>query len=106
MNPDVKGKGNVEHPLELVRDNERLKKYTLVLIGDLKEKDTIEVSKKCWELDIPVIFITAIGFYCYTRLQNRMHIVESQKVASRKYYMRLDDPFPELYQHCYKTNIK
>jgi hypothetical protein len=64
-----------------------------------------EVSRVCFSLNIPVVFITVVGFYVYVRNQQRLHFVESENTTSKKYYMRLNDPFPALKSYSSQWNI-
>jgi molybdopterin/thiamine biosynthesis adenylyltransferase len=78
MNPnDVVGKAFAQSPLDLVKDHERLKDYSLLICGDLRESVNKEISRVCFEFNIPVVFITVAGFYVYVRSQQRLHFVES-----------------------------
>lgn len=52
-----------------------------------------------------MVFITVVGFYIYIRNQQKLHIVESENTTSKKYYMRLQDPFPALKEHSNQWNI-
>jgi ERCC4-related helicase len=45
---------------------------------------------------VPVIFITSVGFYFHVRSQKQVHVVESENIAGKKYYLRLHEPFEEL----------
>lgn len=63
------------------------------------------LSKICWQMRIPVIFITCVGFLFYIRIQKEDHIVESQNIAGRKYYLRLDDPFGGLREYVGKKGL-
>lgn len=106
MNPDdVKGKAFSCDPLQLIRDEERLREYSLLICGDLRESINREVSQVCFRLNVPVVFITIVGFYVYVRNQARLHFVESENTSSKKYYMRLHDPFPSLQQYSSQWNI-
>ena len=78
MNPDdVNGKAFAQSPLDLVRDQSKLKDYSMLICADQKESVNKEVSQVCFELNIPVVFITVAGFYVYVRNQQRLHFVES-----------------------------
>ena len=78
MNPDdVKGKAYVRSPAELLKDQQRLKEYSLLICSDLRESLNREISSLCFKLNIPVVFITVVGFYIYIRNQQKLHIVES-----------------------------
>lgn len=106
MNPDdVQGKAFVHNPIDILKDEESLKEYSLLICGDLREKENLQVSQVCYRLNVPVVFITVVGFYVYIRSQVRLHFVESEKISSKKYYMRLHDPFPALQQHASQWNI-
>ncbi len=59
----------------------------------------MRASKKLWNLKVPCIFITVVGFFFYVRLQKEIHFVEMSNTISKKYYLRISDPFPELKQH-------
>ena len=52
-----------------------------------------------------VVFITVIGFFIYVRNQRKVHVIEFERTASKKYYLRLDHPFPALREHSKKWNI-
>lgn len=45
------------------------------------------------------------GYYFYVRLQKKTHFVESSNTSSKKYYLRISDPFPELLQHANENNV-
>jgi amyloid beta precursor protein binding protein 1 len=49
MNPDdVKGKAFVLSPLELLKDQAKLREYSLLVCGDLRESVNREVSRVCF----------------------------------------------------------
>ena len=57
------------------------------------------MSKICWELKLPAIFITSVGFFFHIRTQKELHIVESENISAKKYYLRLHDPFKGLEEY-------
>ena len=44
-------------------------------------------------MNIPVIFISSVGFLFHIRNQSQLHDVESENITFRKYYLRFDNPF-------------
>ena len=72
---------------------EVLNNYSLVIASNLTEDENKNLSKICWKANIPIIFITAIGFLFHIRIQKQTHIVESQNISAKKYYLQLDSPF-------------
>ena len=76
MNPDVKGQVFVRDPSELIQNEELLRQYQLLVVGDLALSQQKKISKVCWDLNISVVFVTVIGFYVYVRNQKRQHVIE------------------------------
>lgn len=105
MNPDVEGKFFNKSPKELLENEAKLKEYTLVICSDLSDEQTEEASKKCWKLDIPIVFINVCGFFFHIRNQRKYHFVTSENNTAKKYYLRLHDPFENLKNHSNKWDI-
>ena len=49
--------------------------------------------------------MNVVGFYFYIKLQKETHFVESSNTSSKKYYLRLNNPFPALMDYSMQTNI-
>ena len=105
MNPDVKGEAFVVKPLSLMSNKEKLRQYSLVLVGDLCLSEQSEISRTCWDADVSAIFVTVVGFFIYVRNQKKVQVIEFERTASKKYYLRLDHPFPALQAHSQKWDI-
>ena len=95
MNPDVKGDFH-KKSLDEFLEGDSASEYGLVVFSGLDEEQAKRASRKMWDLDIGCIFITVVGYFFHLRMQKNIHFVESSNTASKKYYMRLTDPFPEL----------
>ena len=76
MNPDVKGEVFVRNPIDILQNEELLRQYQLLIVGDLGLNDQKIISKVCWDLNIAVLFVTVIGFYVYVRNQKKQHVIE------------------------------
>ena len=49
--------------------------------------------------------MNVVGFYFYIKLQKETHFVESSNTSSKKYYLRLNNPFPALEKYSHTHNI-
>ena len=106
MNPDVKGTFYIKNMKQFLNDKEAIKKYNLIIFANnLLDEEIIEASKILWDLDIPGIFINIVGFFFHIRLQKQTHFVQSSNTSSKKYYLRLNNPFPELLDYSNKIDI-
>ena len=93
MNPDVEGKHYSMGFSEFI-EGSHAKNYNLVIFSGLSDEEASIASKSLWEMKIPCIFVSTVGFFFYVRLQKEIHFVESSNTNSKKYYMRITDPFP------------
>jgi NEDD8-activating enzyme E1 regulatory subunit len=105
MNPDVKGEAIVAKPCSLLQQKEKLKSYDLIIASDLLLSEQAEVSRVCWDEGVAVVFIAVVGFFLYVRNQRKVHVIEFERTAAKKYYLRLDNPFPALQKHSEQWNI-
>ena len=104
MNPDVQGSFYLSNMTQFLEEYESLN-YNLVIFAGLTDSQASIASKRLWKSETPCIFITVVGFFFHIRLQKQIHFVESSNTNSKKYYLRLADPFPELEKYAFTHNV-
>jgi hypothetical protein len=106
MNPEVSGSFFLKNISQFLEDTEAIKRYNLVIVGSwTDESEMTKVSEKLWDIGVPCIFITMVGFFFYVRSQKQLHFVESSNTKGKKYYMRVTNPFPELLEYANKQQF-
>lgn len=63
------------------------------------------LSKKLWELEVPLVLCRSYGFIGYIRLQLREHTVVEAHPDNDFHDLRLDKPFPALVTHMDSINL-
>lgn len=64
------------------------------------------MSRKLWELDIPLIVCRSIGFVGYMRVQVKEHTVVESHPDNENPDLRLDKPFKALKDHLDPMNLE
>eukprot|EP00405_Crypthecodinium_cohnii_P039630 CAMPEP_0206541038 /NCGR_PEP_ID=MMETSP0325_2-20121206/9369_1 /ASSEMBLY_ACC=CAM_ASM_000347 /TAXON_ID=2866 /ORGANISM="Crypthecodinium cohnii, Strain Seligo" /LENGTH=524 /DNA_ID=CAMNT_0054038889 /DNA_START=519 /DNA_END=2093 /DNA_ORIENTATION=- len=99
LNPDVVGAFLNKSPMVAVQEGaEFFRNFTMVVACQLPEAACSSLGDICQQLNIPVIYITSLGFVGKIRLYISEHPVCETKPDSELGDLRLTDPFPELRQ--------
>ncbi|XP_066589037.1 NEDD8-activating enzyme E1 regulatory subunit [Prorops nasuta] len=106
LNPDVRGDYIDEEPEQILYSSpDFFNSFTVVMATSLTEKSLILLSKKLWELDIPLIVCKSIGFIAYMRIQVKEHTVVETHPDNERPDLRLDKPFDSLKKHLDSMNL-
>ncbi|EGI68549.1 NEDD8-activating enzyme E1 regulatory subunit [Acromyrmex echinatior] len=94
MNPDVTGDYIDEEPEQILSNSpDFFNSFTVVVATALTEKTLILLSKRLWELNIPLIVCKSLGFVAYMRIQIKEHTVVETHPDNETLDLRLDRPF-------------
>ncbi|CAB0039703.1 unnamed protein product [Trichogramma brassicae] len=100
MNSDVRGDFIDEGPEQiLINSPDFFNNFSLVIACAMPEKSLVVLSRKLWELDIPLIACRTIGFVGHIRVQVKEHTVVETHPDNEKSDLRLDKPFEALKKH-------
>ncbi|KAM9909169.1 hypothetical protein OXX59_003881 [Metschnikowia pulcherrima] len=101
LNPDVKGSYSEWSPEKALESPAWWARFTTVVVSGYTPPELLERLKAVlWDLSIPLLFIATSGFYAsLTVLARETTIVETHD-PSKTYDLRIDCPWPELYQYC------
>lgn len=107
LNPDVRGDYIDEEP-EQILDNspDFFNNFTVVVATSLTERSLILLSRRLWELNIPLIVCRSIGFIAYMRLQVKEHTIIETHPDNETPDLRLDKPFDSLKKHLDSINLE
>ncbi|XP_072745070.1 NEDD8-activating enzyme E1 regulatory subunit [Anoplolepis gracilipes] len=106
LNPDVTGDYIDEEPEQILSNSpDFFNSFTVVVATALTEKTLILLSKRLWELDIPLIVCRSIGFIAYMRIQVKEHTVIETHPDNETPDLRLDRPFDSLKKHLDSINL-
>ncbi|XP_044734118.1 NEDD8-activating enzyme E1 regulatory subunit [Chrysoperla carnea] len=100
LNPDVHG-DYIDTSLDklLIDTPEFFNSFSLIIATDVSEKHTILLSKKLWEMNIPLLICRSIGFVGYYRIQVKEHTIIEAHPDNEISDLRLDKPFPSLIEY-------
>ncbi|CAG5097669.1 Similar to Nae1: NEDD8-activating enzyme E1 regulatory subunit (Rattus norvegicus) [Cotesia congregata] len=106
LNSDVKG-DYIDEELDQILENdpEYFTKFSVVVATSLTEKSLINLSKKLWELNIPLIVCQSVGFIGYMRVQIQEHNIIESHPDYEMPDLRLDKPFPSLKAYLDSINL-
>ncbi|XP_016841229.1 NEDD8-activating enzyme E1 regulatory subunit [Nasonia vitripennis] len=100
LNSDVRGDYIDEGPEQILNNSpDFFNNFTIVIACAMPEKSLIILSKKLWELDIPLIVCRSIGFIGCARVQIKEHTVVETHPDNEIPDLRLDKPFEGLKNH-------
>ncbi|XP_014230766.1 NEDD8-activating enzyme E1 regulatory subunit [Trichogramma pretiosum] len=100
MNSDVRGDFIDEGPEQILNNSpDFFNNFSLVIACAMPEKSLVVLSRKLWELDIPLIACRTIGFVGHIRVQVKEHTVVETHPDNEKSDLRLDKPFEALKKH-------
>ncbi|XP_034951344.1 NEDD8-activating enzyme E1 regulatory subunit isoform X2 [Chelonus insularis] len=106
LNPDVRGDYIDEGPEQILYNSpEFFDNFSVVVATALTEKPLILLSKKLWELNIPLIVCQSIGFIGYMRVQVQEHNIIETHPDYEMPDLRLDAPFPSLKDYLDSINL-
>ncbi|KMQ89348.1 nedd8-activating enzyme e1 regulatory subunit-like protein [Lasius niger] len=106
LNPDVTGDYIDEEPEQILSNSpDFFNSFTVVVATALTEKTLVLLSKRLWELDIPLIVCRSIGFIAYMRIQIKEHTVIETHPDNETPDLRLDRPFDSLKKHLDSINL-
>ncbi|XP_024943494.1 NEDD8-activating enzyme E1 regulatory subunit isoform X2 [Cephus cinctus] len=107
LNPDVRGDYVDEGPEQILSNSpDFFNNFAVVVATALPEKAIILLSKKLWELDIPLIICRSLGFVAHIRVQVREHTVIETHPDNENPDLRLDKPFESLKKHMDSINLE
>ncbi|XP_043288397.1 NEDD8-activating enzyme E1 regulatory subunit [Venturia canescens] len=94
LNPDVRGDYIDEGPDQILENSpEFFNNFSVVVTTALPEKPLITLSRKLWDLNIPLIVCRSIGFIAYMRVQVKEHTIVETHPDNEMPDLRLDRPF-------------
>ncbi|KAJ6164735.1 hypothetical protein N7470_003407 [Penicillium chermesinum] len=99
LNPDVQGYSYSKPISSLLKDDDFLPRYNLVVISGPTKRSTLDpLIQKCQGLDIPVLYTHSVGFTASFSLQlpKEFPIVETHPDPESTQDLRLLNPWPEL----------
>lgn len=97
MNPDVQGRALVRDPVSAVQEGRAFfEQFHLVVACQLPEQSAVQLCGICEDLNIPVVFVTAVGFVGKIRIYVAEHPVIETKPEPATDDLRIMEPFPEL----------
>ncbi|XP_032690999.1 NEDD8-activating enzyme E1 regulatory subunit isoform X2 [Odontomachus brunneus] len=100
LNIDVTGDFIDEEPEQILSNSpDFFNNFTVVVATSLSEKTLILLSRRLWELNIPLIVCRSIGFIAYMRVQVKEHTVVETHPDNETLDLRLDKPFDSLKKH-------
>ncbi|KAL2740347.1 NEDD8-activating enzyme E1 regulatory subunit [Vespula squamosa] len=100
LNPDVRGDYIDEEPQQILYNSpDFLNNFTVVVATSLTEKCLVLLSRRLWELNIPLIVCRSIGFIAYMRIQVKEHTIVETHPDNETPDLRLDKPFGTLKKH-------
>ncbi|KAG7209174.1 hypothetical protein KM043_015312 [Ampulex compressa] len=106
LNPDVRGDYIDEEPDQILYNSpDFFNNFTVVVATSLAEKSLILLSRRLWELNIPLIVCRSIGFIAYMRIQVKEHTVVETHPDNEAPDLRLDKPFDTLKKHLDSINL-
>ena len=107
LNDDVKGYAvDMAFSDVLQREPDYLAKFQLVIATQMSLEDLVldRVSQYCAQHQIPLVISRSYGLTGYVRLQLPEHpVIETH--PENPIDLRLDQPWPELVEHCNKTSF-
>ncbi|XP_011308267.1 NEDD8-activating enzyme E1 regulatory subunit [Fopius arisanus] len=107
LNQDVRGDYIDEGPEEILYNSpDFFNSFTVVVATALPEKFLIHLSKKLFDLNIPLIVCQSIGFIGYMRIQTQEHTIIETHPDNELPDLRLDRPFESLKQHMDSINLE
>ncbi|XP_015119855.1 NEDD8-activating enzyme E1 regulatory subunit [Diachasma alloeum] len=107
LNQDVRGDYIDEGPDQILYNSpDFFNSFTVVVATALPEKSLILLSKKLFDLNIPLIVCQSIGFIAYMRIQTREHTIIETHPDNELPDLRLDKPFESLKQHMDAINME
>lgn len=106
LNPDVRGDYIDEEPEQILNSSpDFFNNFTVVVATSLTEKSLIILSKRLWDLNIPLIVCRSIGFIVYMRVQVKEHCITETHPDNETQDLRLDRPFEPLKKHLDSINL-
>lgn len=106
LNPDVRGDYIDEGPEQILENSpDFFNNFTVVVATSLLEKSLILLSRKLWDLNIPLIVCRSIGFVAYMRVQVKEHTVIESHPDNEVADLRLDKPFELLEKYLDSINL-
>ncbi|XP_014487243.1 PREDICTED: NEDD8-activating enzyme E1 regulatory subunit isoform X2 [Dinoponera quadriceps] len=106
MNLDVTGDYIDEEPEQILSNSpDFFNTFTVVVATSLTEKTLILLSRRLWDLNIPLIVCRSIGFIAYMRVQVKEHTVVETHPDNETLDLRLDKPFDSLKKHLDSINL-
>jgi len=106
MNPDVHGNHLAKDPTAVLDEGaEFVKPYSLIIACQLTERLSVRLCALCQELQVPIVFVTSLGFIGKIRIYVSEHCVCETKPDSELGDLRLTDPFPELRRYADSFDI-
>lgn len=100
LNSDVNGDYIDENLDNIIQHNpEVFKNFSVVVACNLNEKSLIKLSNLLWDLNIPLMACSTVGFVGIARIQmNECCAIETHP-ENRQYDLRLEEPFEALKAH-------
>lgn len=100
MNPDVNG-DYIDESVETLLNNKPdfFETFDVVIASSLSEKTLLMLSKKLWDLNIPLFYCRSLGFLGSIRLQIKEHCIIESHPDNEQNDLRLENPFSNLKEH-------
>ncbi|XP_014218170.1 NEDD8-activating enzyme E1 regulatory subunit [Copidosoma floridanum] len=100
LNSDVRGDYIDEGPDQILHNSpDFFNNFTIVIASNVPEKSLVVLSKKLWELDIPLVVCKTLGFVGSIRIQVKEHTIVELHPDNEMPDLRLDKPFEALKNH-------
>ncbi|KAJ8686158.1 hypothetical protein QAD02_021952 [Eretmocerus hayati] len=100
LNPDVSGDFIDEGPEQLLNNSpDFFNNFSIVIACSISEKALVLLSKKLWEIDVPLVVCKSLGFIGYIRVQIKEHTIVETHPDNEIPDLRLDKPFEALKNH-------
>lgn len=97
LNPAVRGHSVQESSSQILSENpDFFKSFTVVIATALGEKTIQDMSQHLWDINIPFIVSTSVGFLGAFRIQIKEHPVIETHPDNEQPDLRLDMPFQAL----------
>lgn len=106
LNPAVQGHAVQETPEQILQDNpDFFKCFSVVIATSLGEKVVQKLAQHLWDINIPFVLCTSIGFLGSFRIQINEHAIIETHPENEQIDLRLDVPFPLLAEYLDGFNI-
>lgn len=106
LNSAVQGHAVQETPEQILQDNpDFFKSFSVVVATSLGEKIIQDLAQHLWDINVPFILCTSVGFLGSFRIQINEHAIIETHPENEQIDLRLDVPFPALADYLDAFNL-